>query len=180
MDRDLTPEEAHHLRQLLSSDPEAREELQGFERLESALKRWGASEPDLDWGLFHSGVLREIQRTQAKRRSASMRVYRIGLPLAAAASVLMALWMPMRNAGVEPRGGGGWANRAPWIIAQFDRPEPGRPEAGHSADIRVQIARLPVTASPDIVSQKVIYGSISLADESLTETPQVSEWWGTH
>jgi hypothetical protein len=95
LDRDLTDREEQSLRHRLDAEPALRERLCSLRRVDTALARKREDQPTVDYGRFHRKVMKRIE-AEAASLGRTIRFpfwARIAVPLAAAAAVLLVVWL---------------------------------------------------------------------------------------
>ncbi|MCC7291250.1 MAG: hypothetical protein IT449_04205 [Phycisphaerales bacterium] len=166
LDDDLTPEERRRLEALLSQDAEAERQMREYARLDQLLGEWGRAEPRVEWGRFQQGVLAEIRRRPAASRRTLNFVIRLGTPLAAAAAIALALWLPFDH---EPDPA---AMTRAFVAVMIERPPVATPwgegdRAGAAPGIRVAFARERETVVEETLpTRRIMLGAVTRIDET--------------
>lgn len=166
LDGDLTPDERRQLDELLSRDAEADRQMREYARLDQLLGEWGRAEPRIEWGRFQRDVLAEIRRRPAASRRTWNFVIRLGTPLAAAAAIALALWLPF---GHEPNPA---ATTQPFVVVRIERPPVATPwgegdRAGAAPGIRVAFARERETVVEETLPpRRIMLGAVTRIDET--------------
>jgi|GEM_PF-5926039 len=99
LDGDLLPQERARLSKRLAESDDLHREAEGLCRVDRLVRRWGESGPDVDWDDFHASVLDRIEGGAVATRRLRW-VVRIGVPLAAAAAIFIAVTTTMWSTSV--------------------------------------------------------------------------------
>ncbi len=166
LDDDLTPDERRQLDELLSRDAEADRQMREYARLDQLLGEWGRAEPRIEWGRFQRDVLAAIRRRPSASRSPWNFVIRLGTPLAAAAAIALALWLPFGHES-NPT-----AMAQPFVAVMIERPPATTPwgegeRSGAAPDIRVAFAReRDIVAEEALPPRRIMLGAVTRIDET--------------
>jgi anti-sigma factor RsiW len=121
LDDDLSPQEAADLRARMQREPELQEAYQALSRIDSLLVARRADQPQVDWTRFHREVMDQVEAEAGSRRTIRLTDFlRVGMVLAAAASIALVVWFwPHNGAGIAN------SNPHPTVLAvNYPRPKP--------------------------------------------------------
>ncbi len=172
LDGDLPAEQADALRQRMEREPELRQVYAQLTGMDKLLAGRRSDRPTLSWDTFRHEIMDQVRRQGARGRVIRLANWlRVGVPLAAAASIVLAILVYQnRPAGEQPAGGGtaGVAvheqksaspkDDAPLVI--FHRPKlmasarpVGRTETGASRESSTGEIRVTFEKSPELTEQ---------------------------
>jgi len=147
LDGDLPPDEATALHDRMEREPALRDAFASLARVNAALERRRRDRPEIDWGKFHANVMDAVEAEAASPPAAIrwVRWIRIGVPLAAAAAIVLLVSVdPFGPETAEPGrkpGGGPVLNdgQGGQLVVQIERPGPG--ETQETGAIEVAFTR---------------------------------------
>ncbi len=118
LDGDLPAAQADALRQRLEREPELRRIYAQLSRVDKLLAGRRSDQPAVRWDTFRHEIMTEVRRQSSRSRVIRLANWlRVGVPLAAAASIALAVFVyHYRPAGDQP------ADRSAVQLAVHDRP----------------------------------------------------------
>lgn len=100
VDDDLPAEQAEALRARIEREPELSRVFRRLQRLDAALSARRHDQPVIDWDHFHRQVMDRVERETPAAGPVLFKLNRYlkwAMPLAAAAAIILVVWMQMRR-----------------------------------------------------------------------------------
>lgn len=148
IDGDLTEGQAAELRARMEREPELRKAFRRLERLESLLSARRADRPAVDWGAFHRQVMARVERESRPALPLVFKLRRylgVAVPLAAAAAIVLVVWLTQRGSSPARPGLG------PDTVAVSPTPPAPGPTGTDESVLVVRFARLSADAESETI-----------------------------
>ncbi|MEP0841377.1 MAG: hypothetical protein HRF43_01545 [Phycisphaerae bacterium] len=149
IDGDLTEGQAAELRARMELEPELRTAFRRLERLGSLLSARRADRPAVDWGAFHRQVMARVERESRPAVPLVFKLRRylgVAVPLAAAAAIVLVVWLSQRGSSPARPGLG------PDTVAEYPTPPaPGPTGTDDQSVLVVRFARLCADAENETI-----------------------------
>lgn len=179
LDGDLSADEMTEARHRRATDEEFRARMDEWSRVDELLREWGTAQPDVNWESFGASVMREVHRGRelrlhragdgpevarsARRRSMGL-LLRIAGPLAAAAVLVIAVGLPLRQAQQARH------ESRQWVRVDVARPitlaQTSAPGGKGTRQVRVQFARGASAATEETEGpRRLMIGAIARVDD---------------
>jgi len=151
LDGDLATDEALALRRRMEQEPALQEAYDALARVDAALRTRQADRPVLDWGRFHREVMDRVQADAAVSHATLQlrRWIRLGVPLAAAAAIVLLVSVYPFGTPTSPTGTGAGPDSAPpegapgTMVVRLGRPLLVEPTDADSLEVAVGRHRRP-------------------------------------